>query len=122
MPRMSSLAFFHLVASCSMTVPEAALRYGRSVRTIRRWCEEAPISHRIGGGPHRISVPLADLYALGARRELTAFVNGKAPTEIIMEAFELHGVLDRLVDFHERRLRAEAKRAPPRPLRPLRQA
>jgi hypothetical protein len=62
------------------------------------------------------------LYAFGRRAELAAFVDGKAPAEIVCEAFELHGVLDRLVDFHERRLRAEAKRAPPRPLRPLRQA
>jgi Helix-turn-helix domain len=119
---MSSLAFFYLVVSCSMTVGEAARRYGKSVRTIRRWCEEASISHRVGGGPHRISAPLADLYAFGRRAEIAAFVDGKPPAEVVCEAFELHGVLDRLVDFHERRLRAEAKRAPPRLLRPLRQA
>jgi len=88
MPRMSSLAFFHLVVSCSMTVAEAAARYGRSVRTIRRWCEELPIGHRLGGGPHRISVPLADLYAFGRRSELAAFLDGKAPVDILCEAFE----------------------------------
>ncbi len=105
---MTSLAFFHLVVAASMTVPEAAQRYGKSVRTIRRWCEEAPISHRVGGSPHRVSVPLADAYAAGARRAVTEFADGKAPADILLEAFEAHGVLDRLVAFHERRLRAEA--------------
>jgi transposase len=33
------LAFFHLVLACSMSVEEAAQRYGRSKRTIRRWCD-----------------------------------------------------------------------------------
>jgi hypothetical protein len=37
------------------------------------------------------------LYAFGRRAELAAFVDGKAPAEIVCEAFELHGVLDRLV-------------------------
>jgi hypothetical protein len=102
MPRMSALGFFYLVVCCSMTVPEAARRYGKSMRTIRRWCEEAPVSHRVGGGPHRISVPLADLYALGRRAELAAFVDGKPPAEVVCEPFELHGLLDRLVDFYKR--------------------
>jgi len=86
MPRMTSLAFFHLVVAPSMTDKKAAQRYGKSVRTIRRWCEEAPISHR--RGPHRISVPLADLYAFGRRSELAAFLDGKAPVDILCEAFE----------------------------------
>jgi hypothetical protein len=106
---MRSLPFYHLVRACSMSVAETAQRHGKSVRTIRRWCEELPISHRVGGGPHRISVPLADLYAFGRRSELAAFMDGKPPAAIVLEAFELHGALKALVDFQAKRLQAEGR-------------
>lgn len=66
---MEPLEIFYLVMAKSMTVGEAAQRYGRSQRTIRRW---------FAGGPHRnLSLPLADLYALGDRRALADFLGGK---------------------------------------------
>jgi Helix-turn-helix domain len=95
---MTSLGFFHLVLADPMSVAQAAQRYGCSKRTIRRWCQELSISHRVAGGPHRISVPLADLYAFGRRAELNAFLDGKPPVEIVCEAFEHHRVLEALVD------------------------
>jgi hypothetical protein len=52
----------------------------------------------LAGGPHRISVPLAALYAFGWRSELAAFVDRKASAEVVCEAFELHGMLEQLVD------------------------
>jgi hypothetical protein len=63
--------------------PDVRPRSGCSKRTIRQWCQELSISHRVAGGPHRISVPLADLYAFGRRAELNAFLDGKAPAEIV---------------------------------------
>jgi hypothetical protein len=50
--------------------------YCKSKRTIRLWCETLPIGCRIPGGSHRLSLPLADLYAVGARRALGEFLDG----------------------------------------------
>ena len=102
------LEFFYLVMACSMTVREAARRYARSERTIRLWCEDLPISCRVAGGPHRISAPLADLYAAGERRALAEFLDGAKARQVVCDAFEHHGVLQALADFQQKRLLAEA--------------
>jgi hypothetical protein len=65
---MSDLAHLQLVLARSMSVEQAAERYGYSERTIRHWASVAPISVRIAGGSHRISVPLADIYAVSLAR------------------------------------------------------
>src|SRR5262249_34727024 len=60
---ISDLTHLQLVLARSMSVEQAARRYRRRVRAIRDWASVAPISVRIAGGSHRVSVPLADIYS-----------------------------------------------------------
>ena len=51
---MTDFAFLQLVLAKSQSVEQVAARYGCSLRTIRSWCQLAPISVRIAGGSHRL--------------------------------------------------------------------
>ena len=94
-PRLK-LAFMQLVRARSMSVEQAAKFYGCSTRTIRRWCEGAPISCKIVGGSHRISAPLADLYVIGERQALRDFCYNGRISEVVTDAFNFHGVREAL--------------------------
>ena len=65
-----------LVLERSVSIAQAARRYGRHERAIRHWCWVAPISVRVAGGSRRVSLPLADLYAAGAHQELWDLLDG----------------------------------------------
>jgi hypothetical protein len=91
-------AFLQLVLAKSLSVEQAAKRYGCQPRTIRRWCWVAPISCRIAGGSRRVSVPLADVYAAGECRALRDFLDGHI-SEIITDAFDAHGAGDVLDQY-----------------------
>ena len=54
-PEMPS-ALMHLIRAESVSVAKAAELFGRSETAIRLWCSTLPISCRIGGGSHVISL------------------------------------------------------------------
>ena len=61
------LAFQQLVLAKSLSVGQAAERYGCTTRTVRYWCRNAPISCKIAGGTQRISDPLVFMQPAGIR-------------------------------------------------------
>jgi hypothetical protein len=92
---MTDFAFLQLVLAKSQSVEQAAGRYGCSLRTIRSWCQLAPISVRIAGGSHRLSIPLSDVFAVGGRTGCAALWNfyfDGIATPVIELAFDEHGV------------------------------
>jgi hypothetical protein len=78
-----------------MTVSGAAKRYGCSLPTIRRSCQDAGLGCRVGGNVYRISIPLCDLYATGHRRTVRDFTIGKPPSDLVTEALA-HTVCSKL--------------------------
>jgi hypothetical protein len=50
MAAQNPFGFPHLALASSISVAQAQ-RYGRSKRTIRAWCQQAPIGVRIAPGP-----------------------------------------------------------------------
>jgi hypothetical protein len=98
-PRLK-LAFMQLVLARSISIEQAAARYGRHERAIRRWCWVAPISVRVAGGSRRVSIPLADLYAAGERKALLDFPDGRV-SEIVGDAFAAYGMTDALERYRK---------------------
>jgi hypothetical protein len=85
-----------LVLERSVSIAQAARRYGRHERAIRHWCWVAPISVRVAGGSRRVSLPLADLYAAGAHQELWDLLDGDV-APIVADSFatySMNAVLD----------------------------
>jgi hypothetical protein len=93
------LAFQQLVLAKSLSVGQAAERYGCTTRTVRYWCRNAPISCKIAGGTQRISDPLLSVYAAGGDQELWDFVFHGRVSEIVLVAFDQHGVPEALADY-----------------------
>jgi hypothetical protein len=95
---LQKLSFQSLVLTRSVSVEAAAQRYGCSSRAVRRWCWTSPISCKIVGGTRRVSLPLADLFCAGFRREVWDFVmEGKPPSEAVIDAFSLYGALEAML-------------------------
>jgi hypothetical protein len=84
-------AFMQLVLERSVSIAQAARRYGRHERAIRNWCGVAPISVRVAGGSRRVSLPLADLYAAGEHRALWRLLDGDV-AQIVADAFVTYGM------------------------------
>jgi hypothetical protein len=89
-PRLR-LAFMQLVLEKSVSIEQAARRYGRHERAIRHWCWMAPISVRVAGGSRRVSLQLADLFAIGEHQALWDLLDGEV-AQIVADAFDTYGM------------------------------
>ena len=58
---MSDFAFRQLILARSMTVADAAQKYGCHPRTVTMWLTKWPVGVKINGAAYRISEPLLDL-------------------------------------------------------------
>jgi hypothetical protein len=58
---LSDIAFRQLILAKSLTVAQAAEKYGCSDRNVRLWLAKWPIGVKICDGRHRISEPLLQL-------------------------------------------------------------
>jgi helix-turn-helix protein len=70
----------------ALSIAEAALIAGRSVRTIRDWCARLDIGRRIGGQWAVSRVALA-MFLDGDREALAAYLRGDRTSPMIAEYF-----------------------------------
>jgi Helix-turn-helix domain len=75
----------------ALSIAEAALIAGRSVRTIRDWCARLDIGRRIGGQWAVSHVALA-MYLDGDREVLGAYLRGDRSSTSVLAYFERCGV------------------------------
>lgn len=77
-----------------ITVETAAEVAGRSVRTMRLWCEQHQIGRRIGGGPWVVSRVALDMLLDGDEQALRAYLAGDRESAAVVAYYEREGLSD----------------------------
>lgn len=77
-----------------LTVEAAAEVAGRSVRTMRLWCEQHQIGRRIGGGPWVVSRVALDMLLDGDEQALRAYLAGDRESPTVVAYYEREGLSD----------------------------
>jgi hypothetical protein len=73
------------------TTAEAAAVAGKTVRTVRLWCEQHAIGRRLGSA-WMVSIVALDLYLSGETKGLAAYLRGDRAHPLIVAAYARHGV------------------------------
>lgn len=112
------LLYAELVRQTGVTVAAAAQIYGRSKRTVRRWCEESEMAVRFAGGSLLVPLPLLRAWTHGGswRDDVRAFLAGKPASQALTRSFEMHSVSARraLAEYETARLLIEKEQPPVR--------
>jgi hypothetical protein len=95
------IAWLVLVLAKSLSVEQAARRYGVTARTVGRWAWHVPISCKIAHGSRRISVPLCDVFVIGEQAALWRLLDGDIDP-VIADSFAFHGACDALAAYAEK--------------------
>ena len=74
-----------------LSVAEAASVAGKSVRTVRSWCQLHDVGRRVGGRWAVSKIALAMLLD-GNRTALAAYLSGDRQSKIVLEYFRRHAV------------------------------
>jgi hypothetical protein len=76
----------------SISLKEAADRAGKSVSTMRAWCEKHGLGRRIGGGTWSVSKVALAMFLDGDQRALLAYHAGDRKSERVAGYFERAGL------------------------------
>ncbi|CAO4142232.1 Helix-turn-helix domain-containing protein [Methylorubrum thiocyanatum] len=75
-----------------ISVEAAAEIAGKSVRTLRLWCEQHQIGRRVGGGPWVVSRPALEMLLNDDQRALSAYLSGDRESPLVTGYFERVGL------------------------------
>ena len=76
------------------SVEEAAEIAGKSVRTMRLWCEQHHIGRHVGGGPWVVSRVALEMLLDGNQVALSAYLAGDRSGQTVVRYFERVGLQD----------------------------
>jgi len=75
-----------------ISVEVAAEIAGKSVRTLRLWCEQYRIGRRVGGGPWVVSRPALEMLLNDDHHALAAYLAGDRASGIVLAYFDQVGL------------------------------
>jgi len=75
-----------------LSLKEAADIAGRSVSTMRNWCEEYGLGRRIGGSPWSVSKVALAMHLDGDLKALRAYHAGDRTSDLVAQYFERAGL------------------------------
>jgi hypothetical protein len=82
------------------SVEEAAENAGKSVRTMRLWCEQHHIGRRVGGGPWVVSRVALEMLLDGNNDALDAYLSGDRFCAPVVKYYERIGLADLIQRWH----------------------
>ncbi|WP_267360600.1 MULTISPECIES: helix-turn-helix domain-containing protein [unclassified Methylobacterium] len=82
------------------SVEEAAEIAGKSVRTMRLWCEQHHIGRHVGGGPWVVSRVALEMLLDGDHVALNAYLSGNRSKQTVVRYYERIGLLDLIQRWH----------------------